>query len=58
MRVRTTMLSLLKRKFLRFSSCKISITLLIFPECRGLVGTIPSANITNKSKPPPLQQKI
>ena len=29
-RVRTTMLSLLDRKFLRFSSCMMSITLLIF----------------------------
>ena len=39
------MLSLLRRKFLRFSSCKISITLLIFPKCRGLTYAIPNAKL-------------
>lgn len=40
-------------EFPTFSNYRICITLLIIPECHGLVETIPSANITNKSKPPP-----
>ena len=47
MSVRTTMLSLaLILEFPTFTNHKISITLLIFPKCRGAVETIPTAKLT------------
>ena len=47
MSVRTTMLSLASvSEFPTFTNYKISITLLIFPKCRGSVETFPIAKLT------------
>ena len=46
MSVRTTMLSLCGSKISYVFKFKISITLLIFPKCRGEVNTFPTAKLT------------
>lgn len=45
MSVRTTMLSLCSLKISYVFKFKISITLLVFPECRGEVNTFPTAKL-------------